>query len=75
MYQGRPITPEEMERAAKFLLDNQDFNMLCSIRMSDLARETMSLTEKDEVMAAHTDYKGVEDFVNWLEVVKEGNYE
>lgn len=75
MYQGRVITPEELERAAKILLDNQEFNMLSSIRMSELARETMSLSDRDEVMAAHTDYKGVEEFINWLEVVRDGDHE
>lgn len=65
--------PLQIARAAKNLLDNDDFNMLMSYRAQVLTVETMSLYEKDQILATHQEYRGVKDFYEWIATVAEAN--
>lgn len=65
-------TNEQKQRAAKNLLDNPDYLMLYRTRMQDLVRDTMESSDDKEILAAHAEYRALEDFHNWLLTQSEG---
>lgn len=63
--------PEELARQAKNLLDNPDFLSIIGSRSKLLMNETMSYSQDNEVLAAHREFKALEDFYEWVQYAAE----
>lgn len=63
--------PQEVIQACKILLDNPAFDVVMSYRMRQMVQETMQYSVEDEILAAHRDYKCIEDLQAWIEYVSE----
>lgn len=58
--------PNELVRAAKNLLDNNDFNVLLRYRLKDLEEQVLTASEPNEVLEAHREYSQLRDFAEWI---------
>ena len=61
--------PPELQRAAKNLLDNNDFTVLFTSRMSYLERAVLDATDEKELLEAHAEYAQLRSFGEWVQML------
>lgn len=64
---------DELQQAAQRLLDNADFLSMIGARSRMLMNETMAYNQKDEILAAHSEFKAIEEFYTFVQFAAGGN--
>lgn len=60
------VTPA-IARAAKNMLDNEDFAMLVSTKVGSLRNDVLNSPGGDALAEAHSEYAALMAFVEWVE--------
>ena len=65
--------PPQLKQAAKNLLDNQDFRVILTTRITEIREDIEQQMESNEILKSHAELNNIKDFAQWIEHLGEGN--
>jgi len=67
------VYPPQLKQAAKNLLDNQDFRVILTTRITEIREDIEQQMESNEILKSHAELNNIKDFAQWIERLGEGN--
>jgi len=67
------VYPPQLKQAAKNLLDNQDFRVILTTRITEIREDIEQQMESNEILKSHAELNNIKDFAQWIEHLGEGN--
>jgi hypothetical protein len=64
------LYPQELKVAARRLLENEDFKLVLNYHSENLAKGVLDSTEDKDILAAHSEYGALRNFVEFLRMVQ-----